>query len=554
MFFVALIAAGIGVGVSAIWLRRSESKPAGSGERKILFYRNPMGAPDTSPVPKKDDMGMDYIPVYADEVGGAAGGGAAQAPAKAEHKILFYRNPMGAPDTSPVPKKDQMGMDYIPVYADEVGGAGGGAAQAPAKAEHKILFYRNPMGTGDTSPVPKKDQMGMDYLPVYADEVGGAAAPVEGLATVNIDASRQQLIGLRTASVEKGTVGGSWRTNGKVAVDETRVHHVNLKVGGFVGHTHAGFVGQAVQKGDPLFTLYSPELLAAQDEYLLALRTREQLRKGGTDAADGDDLVASARRKLELWDVPEAEMRQIEESGTPMKEMTFYAPASGVITKRDALPGMRVNAGDMPIEMVDLSRVWVLADVYETELRHVKIGMSATMALTAYPNRIFKGRVAFISPVLDPKTRTVSVRLEFPNPTGELKPEMFGEVVLKGSTRQGLRIPTDAVIDSGTKNVVFVAQGEGRFQPREVELGDADGDHVEVVKGLSEGEQVVMRANFLVDSESRLRASLDAMVNGVKAQDHAGVGAPSASSPAGSDARSPAPEAVAGKDSGSTKP
>jgi len=412
-------------------------------------------------------------------------------------------------------------------------------------APRRIAFYRNPMGTGETSPVPAKDSMGMDFIPVYEDELagGGAAAPpVDGLTTVNIDPARQQLIGLRTAPAEVGPVGGAWRTNGKVAVDETRVHHLNLKVGGFVGHAHAGFVGQSVQKGDLLFTLYSPELLAAQDEYLLALRTRDQLRKGGTDAADGDDLVASAKIKLELWDVSESELREIEEAGKPIKELPFYAPISGVITKRDALPGMRVNAGEMPIEMVDLSRVWVLADVYESELRHVRVGMPATLSLKAYPNRTFKGRVAFIAPELDPKTRTVAVRLEFPNPTGELKPEMFGEVVLQASPRKGLRIPTDAVIDSGTKNVVFVAVGDGKFQPREVELGDSAGDHVEVVKGLSPGDRVVIRANFLIDSESRLKASLAAMSVEQKGPDHAGVGTPSASK----GAQAPAPETTVG--------
>ncbi len=486
MLVVALLAAGLGVGASTIWRHRSETQPAEQNERRILFYRNPMGAADTSPVPKKDEMGMDYIPVYADEAGGAA--------------------------------------------------SAGGAARAPAEREHKILFYRNPMGTGGTSPVPAKDSMGMDFIPVYEDEASEAAAavpPVDGLTTVNVDASRQQLIGLRTAPVEEGTVGGAWRTNGKVAVDETRVHHVNLKVGGFVGHTHAGFVGQAVKKGEPLFTLYSPELLAAQDEYLLALRTRELLRKGGTDTTDGDDLVASSRRKLELWDVPEAEVKRIEETGKAMKELTFYAPASGVITKRDALPGMRVNAGDMPIELVDLSRVWVLSDVYESELRHVTVGMPATLSLKAYPNRTFKGRVAFIAPELDAKTRTVTVRVEFPNPTSELKPGMFGEVVLQGETRKGLRVPSDAVVDSGTKNIVFVALGQGKFQPREVELGDSDGNHVEVVKGLSAGEHVVTRANFLIDSESRLKASLATMNAGHKPPDHAAVGTPSASAPAG---------------------
>jgi Cu(I)/Ag(I) efflux system membrane fusion protein len=405
------------------------------------------------------------------------------------------------------------GMKLVKVAATPPA-AGARPAKGPAqtKGERKIAFYRNPMGTGEKSPVPMKDSMGMDYIPVYEDELdGGAGAPaVEGLATVNIDPARQQLIGLHTAPVESGAVGGSWRTSGRVAADETRVHHVNLKVGGYVTHAHADFVGQAVKKGEPLFSIYSPDLLAAQEEYLLALRTREQLRKSGA-ASDGDDLVDSARRKLELWDVPEAELARMAQTGKPVKNLTFYAPASGVITKRDAIPGMRVDAGSMPIELVDLSRVWVLADVYESELRHVKLGMSATLALKAYPNRTFLGRVTFVAPQLDPKTRTVAVRLEFANPTGELKPEMFGEVTLWGATRMGLSIPTDAVIDSGTRNVVFVALGDGKFQPREVQVGDGNGERVEVVKGLSAGEQVVTRANFLIDSESRLRASLEAM-------------------------------------------
>jgi Cu(I)/Ag(I) efflux system membrane fusion protein len=391
--------------------------------------------------------------------------------------------------------------------------AGAKAARGPAaaKGERRIAFYRNPMGTGEKSPVPMKDSMGMDYLPVYEDELDGSSKPVAGLAAVDIDPARQQLIGLRTAPVERGTVGGAWRTSGKVAADETRVHHVNLKVSGYVTHSHAGFVGQQVRRGEPLFSLYSPDLLAAQEEYLLALRTRDQLRKTGGAGGDGDDLVAAARRKLELWDVPEAELARMEKTGQPVKDLTFYAPMSGVITKRDALPGMRVEAGSMPIELVDLSRVWVLADVYEGELRHVKLGMAATMTLKAYPNQVFKGRVTFIAPELDAKTRSVTVRLEFPNPSGELKPEMFGEVTLQGATRSGLRIPADAVIDSGTKNVVFVAVGDGKFQPRRVQVGESDGERIEVVQGLAEGEQVVTRANFLVDSESRLKASLATM-------------------------------------------
>jgi Cu(I)/Ag(I) efflux system membrane fusion protein len=204
---------------------------------------------------------------------------------------------------------------------------------------------------------------------------------------------------------------------------------------------------------------------------------------------------------------------------------------------------MRVNAGDMPIEMVDLSRVWVRADVYESEVRHVKVGMAATLTLKAYPDRLFKGRVVFIDPQFDPRTRTVAVRLEFPNPTGELKPEMFGEVVLQGTPRKGLRVPIDAVIDSGTRNVVFVALGDGKFLPREVELGESDGDHVEVLKGLSGGDRVVTRANFLVDSESRLRASLSTLTGGARGPDRASAGTPSATgapAPQGPDEPAPA--------------
>jgi Cu(I)/Ag(I) efflux system membrane fusion protein len=415
------------------------------------------------------------------------------------------------------------GMKLVKIVGTPAGGA----------VERKVAFYRNPMDPKITSQEPRKDEMGMDYLPVYQDELNGEAAPApEGLSAVNIDPARQQLIGLRTTAAERGEVGGSWRTTGRVTVDETRVHHVNLKVGGYVGHTHAGFVGQEVKRGEPLFTLYSPELLAAQEEYILALRTRAKLRASGAASSDGQDLVDAARRKLELWDIPEPELERMARTGAPTKELTFYAPAPGVITKRDALPGMRVNAGDMPIELTDLSRVWVRADVYESELRHVKMGMPATLTLKAYPNRTFKGRVAFIDPLLDPKTRTVTVRLEFPNPTGELKPEMFGEVVLRGATREGLHVPTDAVVDSGTQNVVFVAVGDGKFQPRAVELGDSDGKNVEVVSGLTEGERVVTRANFLVDSESRLRASLAAMSSAQSTPTGAADGRGSGSTPA----------------------
>jgi Cu(I)/Ag(I) efflux system membrane fusion protein len=339
----------------------------------------------------------------------------------------------------------------------------------------------------------------------------GDAETPEGLSAVTIDAVRQQLIGLKVAHAELGEVGSSWRTNGRVAVDETRVHHVNVKFSGFMEHVHGDFVGRLVKKGEPLFSIYSPELLAAQQEYLLALETRKRLAQAGGMVTDGDALVSAARRKLELWDMPRSELARIERTGEASRTITFYSPANGVLTKKDVVPGMRVNAGDMPFEIVDLARVWVLADAYETDLRHVKVGASAKLTLKAFPNRSFDGRVAFIDPFLDAKTRTAKVRIEVSNPSGVLKPEMFGEVVFQGKSREAVRIPTDAVIHSGTKSVVFLALGGGKFQPREVQLGVGDSSYVEVVSGVEKGDGVVTRANFLIDSESRLRASLAAL-------------------------------------------
>ena len=346
---------------------------------------------------------------------------------------------------------------------------------------------------------------------VKAGEASGGASPVEGLATVTIDPQRQQLIGLRTAEVTSGPVGASWKTVGKVAVDETNVHHVNIKVGGFVDTVYVDYVGKAVRRGERLFSIYSPDLLSVQQEYLLALRTRKALSEGGVATGAGDDLVESARERLRLWDIPESEVERLEKSGKPTKNLTLYSPMTGVVTKKEIVMGHRLNEGDMPYEITDLSRVWVLADAYETDLSRIRLGMPATLSLQAFPNRVFKGKVIFIDPILDPKTRTAKVRIEFPNPKGELKPEMFGEVTLQTEKREGLRIPADAVIDSGSKKVVFVALGDGKLQPREVQVGPVTGDAVEVLSGLEAGEKVVTRANFLVDSESRLRASLAAM-------------------------------------------
>jgi Cu(I)/Ag(I) efflux system membrane fusion protein len=434
--------------------------------------------------------------LYAVSRGVRDGGGAAAEGGAAAKKPL-YQCPMHPTITADHPSDCPIcGMKLVEVK-------GGGAG------ERKVAFYRSPMDAKQTSPVPRKDEMGMDYLPVHEDEVKGGSA-VEGLATVQIDPARQQLIGLRTAPVAAGPVGAAWRTTGRVAVDETRVHHVNVKVEAYAEHIFVDFVGKPVRRGEPLFSIYSPELLSLQSEYLLAVRMRRDLA-GGSLAGSGDELVESARERLRLWDVPDSVLDELQRTGKPQKTLTLVSPISGVVTKKDVVHGHKLSAGDMPYEITDLSQVWVLADIYESDLAKTQVGMPATLSLQAFPNKIFTGRVAFIDPVLDPKTRTAKVRLAFANPRGELRPEMFGDVVLRARARQGLRIPADAVIDSGTKKVVFVSLGDGKFQPREVKLGASDGDQVEVVSGLASGEEVVVRANFLVDSESRLKASLAAI-------------------------------------------
>ncbi|WP_257449197.1 efflux RND transporter periplasmic adaptor subunit [Archangium lipolyticum] len=410
------------------------------------------------------------------------------------------------------------GVVHLLAHQDEAHDAHAVAPSAtttPGASEPAATKYQCPMHPSIVQDHPGKCPIcGMDLVamtPASASPGEPGTAAVEGLAPVTIDPSRQQLIGLRTAPVTEGRVGGTWRTTGRVAMDETRVRRVTLKVPAFVERVYVDFTGKPVRKGEPLFSVYSPELLAAQEEYLLALRTRQALSQTGGMATDGDALVAAARRKLQLWDIPQSTLERLAETGEATRSLTLVSPISGVITKKDVVEGARLEMGATPYEVVDLSRVWVLADVYESELRHVRVGMTATLQLKAFPNRVFAGKVAFLDPVLDPATRTLKVRLEFPNPDGDLRPEMFGEVVLRGTTREGLKIPADAVVPTGTTQVVFVALGDGRFQPREVRLGESDGKSVEVTSGLKAGEQVVTGANFLIDSESRLRASLAAL-------------------------------------------
>jgi membrane fusion protein, copper/silver efflux system len=392
-------------------------------------------------------------------------------------------------------------------------------AKAPAAAgERKVLFYRNPMDPAVTSPVPAKDAMGMDYVPVYADEAPPPATPantasaVPGLARVEASASALRLAGVQTAVAERRTLARSIRAAGLVTADESRVRHVHTKISGWVERLYVNATGQAVRAGQPLLAIYSPELLATQEEYL---RAREAAgRFAGSELPEvrrgGEDLLAAARRRLELLDVPRSLVAQLDRTGRPQRTVTLPAPASGYVTGKNVFEGMEVGPGMDLMTVTDLSRVWVEADFYEYESRLLALGQKVSIQLPYDPGQARTGRVSFIYPFVQPESRTVKVRIELANPGLRLKPGMYADVSPELAAPEGVVIPDSAVIDTGVRQVVFVESGGG-FEPRQVRIGSrADGQAL-IVEGIAAGERVAVRANFLLDSESRLRAAIAGM-------------------------------------------
>ena len=327
---------------------------------------------------------------------------------------------------------------------------------------------------------------------------------------VTIDPRRQQLIGVRTVPVTREALDQAVRAAGVVRYDETKQADVNVKVEGWIRELYVASTGQPIQKGQPLFTLYSPDLLNTQHEYLLALNTRDQLQQSTVPDTRqrADDMVASARQRLTLWDLPADDLRALEEKRQATEAVVFRSPASGFVIEKQAMAGLHVMPGQSLYKVADLSTVWVEADVYETEIAGVHVGSAATVTVDAYPGERFTGRVVYVYPYLDEKTRTNTVRFELPNRGGRLKPGMYANVELALHGGTGLIVPTNAVLDSGKEQVVFVAHGDGVFEPRKVTIGRRLGDTTQILDGVKEGEQVATGATFFLDSESQLRASL----------------------------------------------
>jgi len=381
------------------------------------------------------------------------------------------------------------------------------SAEAPA-AERKVLYYRNPMGLADTSPVPKKDPMGMDYVPVFADDAASTAPD-----TVVLAPEKVQALGVRTEAVRHEGLAATVRSSGTVEVDETRQYVVAPRFEGWVQRLYANQTGVRVRAGQPLLSVYSPQLAAAQQEFRLADETARRLAASDpTSAASMVRLRDAARTRLRNWEISDAQLGR--------SELVLTARADAVVIEKTVVQGARFAPGETILRLADLSTVWVIAKVPAAQAAGIKPGQPARFETVALPGQVARGEVAFVQPLIDAQTRTVDVRVALPNPDGDLRPGLYGTVwIEQPGSGPVLSIPRSAVLDSGTRQVVLVETGTGRFAPREVTLGRRGGDRVAVLDGLAHGERVVVSANFLIDAESNLQAALQGM------QGHAGHGA-----------------------------
>ena len=340
-----------------------------------------------------------------------------------------------------------------------------------------------------------------------------------GGATIKIDPVTQQNMGIRTEVVKKGLLIREIRTFGHITPDETRTVQVTPKTSGWIEKLYVNFKGIFVEKGKPIYEIYSPELVAAQEEYLVTYRNLNRLSN-----KSGRDLIRSAHRRLKYFDVPESEIRDIEKTGTVKKTLKIHSPFSGFVIEKSVEEGVFVKTGTKVFRIADLSHVWVEAHIYEYELPWVKKGQGAEMTLSYLPGKVFSGEVTYVYPYIQPKTRDVVIRLEFKNPDLELKPDMYADVLIKSvSEEEGLIIPSEAVIRSGTRNIVFMTREGGKFIPRDVILGRSLEDgKIEIVAGLSEGDPVVTSGQFLLDSEAKLKEAVQKMLDAKEREEDEG--------------------------------
>ena len=409
---------------------------------------------------------------------------------KADRTVLYWKHPDGAAEYSPTATKTADGRDFLPVHEDEEKGFAGAATPPQlTQSDRKPLYYRNPMGLPDTSPVPKKDWMGMDYIPVYEGEE-------EGGATVKVSLDKIQRSGVRTEDARMVALAKPVHAPGIAKPDERTLRVISLRADAFIEKLYVNKKGRYVKAGEPLFRVYSPDFLRA-------------LVEAKSSAIAG---VIGAEQKLKILDIPPEVIAEAKRSKEIAPSFDYPSPASGTVMEKLVVEGMMMRMGEPLYRLVDLSSIWVIASVAEQDLSQIKIGDPASLRFKALPGETFNGKVTFILHELNKETRTASVRIEVKNPDHRIKHEMYADVEIDAGAGEPLRlaVPEQAVIDSGDRQVVLVARGEGRFEPRAVQLGQRGDGMIEITDGLKVGETVVVAANFLIDAESNLKAALAA--------------------------------------------
>ncbi len=409
------------------------------------------------------------------------------------------------------------GMNLVPMrggQGDHTGHdhADGEPTAANGSGERTVLFYRNPMDPAITSPVPAKDSMGMDYVPVYADAAGAAS---DSKGTIRIDPLVEQNMNVRTELVERRDLTQPIRTVGYLEFDQQRMVTVTTKYSGWVEKVYVNYVGEEVRRGQPLFEVYSPELVQTEQELLSALKFARELKEAPDDALErAESLVESARTRLGYWDISKRQIAQLEETGEVFRTLKVAAPSNGLVMKRMAgLEGMAIKPGMEIFHIADLTSLWISAELFEDHIAWIHEGTPARIELSYFPGEFFHGKVRFLEPELSEKTRTMRAMIELPNPGGRLRKGMYATVEFQPVVvRDAVAVPTEAVLRTGQRNVVVEALGEGRFAPREVTLGHEAEGYVQILDGLGAGVEVVTSAQFLLDSESKLREAIQKMV------------------------------------------
>jgi Cu(I)/Ag(I) efflux system membrane fusion protein len=414
---------------------------------------------------------------------------------------------------------------------------GAAATQANLPSGRRILYYRNPMGLPDTSPTPKKDATGMDYVPVYDGEE--SQGPL-----VRITPDRVQKLGVTSEEVARRSIARTVRAVGTVQADERQLRTISPKFEGWVKKLLVNTTGAAVRAGQPLMEVYSPDLITAQQEYAIASKGLENVAGAAPEIRSNmQALIAGSLQRLRNWDIGEEELRKLE-AGEPVGQtLLLRSPITGIVLEKMAIEGMRFMPGETLYRLADLSSLWMVAEVFEQDLGLIRVGQPVRIEVSAYPDRTFVGKVAFIYPTVAAETRTARVRIELPNRDGLLKPDMFGTVALAAAAEQAppLTVANTAVLDSGTRRVVLIERGAGEYEPREVTLGRRGDDYTEVLAGLAAGERVVTSANFLIDAESNLKSAL----GGFGGHAHGAAGGSGA--PASPPESAPPPEKPSGK-------